>query len=87
LFLASSKEVGVTKSDYQYAAEGTKFDLFVDQTARANFATLTNISSNWWLRSANYTYYNVFFNVNTNGDNKSNYANNAHVVVPAFVIG
>ena len=86
LFLASAKEVGINSSGYQYAAEGAKFDLFVDQTARANFATLANISATWWLRSASSTSTTYFFSVNPSGSYNSN-AFAAFVVVPAFVIG
>ena len=87
LFLASSKEVGFTFSGYQYAAEGAKFDLFVDQTARANFATLANISYTWWLRSAASTTTNCFCIVTTSGAGNTAFAYITYEVVPAFVIG
>ena len=87
MFLASSKEVGFTFSGYQYAAEGAKFDLFVDRTARANFATLANISSDWWLRSAHTNSTSIFYAVNTGGNNSYTAAAFPRVVVPAFVIG
>lgn len=46
MFLASSKEVELTLSGYQYDAEGSVFDYFSTGTsARANFATLANIYS------------------------------------------
>ena len=87
MFLASSKEVGFTFSGYQYAAEGAKFDLFVDQTARANFATLANIFSFWWLRSASSGNGNNFCIVVTGGSNSNYQASHTYAVVPAFVIG
>ena len=87
MFLASSKEVGFTFSGYQYAAEGAKFDLFVDQTARANFATLANISSYWWLRSANSYNATAFCSVAAGGSGSNRDAYNTYAVVPAFVIG
>ena len=87
LFLASSKEVGFTISGYQYAAEGAKFDLFVDQTARANFATLANISSNWWLRSAESDGTKFFCTVTAKGNNNGYNPSYSCAVVPAFVIG
>ena len=87
MFLASLREVGYTMSGYQYAAEGAKFDLFVDQTSRANFATLANISSYWWSRSANSSWTESFYQVAAGG-NVANYdAVGTYVVVPAFVIG
>ena len=94
LFLASYKEVGLTSNltgTYAdgYNAEGAQFDLFVDQTARANFASsdMANISSNWWLRSANSNATYRFCSVYTNGGNSYNGANSTYAVVPAFVIG
>ena len=87
MFLASSKEVGFTFSGYQYAAEGAKFDLFVDKTARANFATLANIFSFWWLRSASSGNGNNFCIVVTGGSNSNYQASHTYAVVPAFVIG
>jgi hypothetical protein len=92
LFLASYKEVGLTSNltgTYAdgYNAEGAKFDLFVDQTARANFATLANISSFWWLRSAYSSSAAYFHIVTTNGNNGDSYATATSAVVPAFVIG
>jgi hypothetical protein len=94
LFLASYKEVGLTSNltgTYAdgYNAEGAKFDLFVDQTARANFASsdMANISSGWWLRSATSSTANDFYGVRTNGNSGNNYATATYAVVPAFVIG
>ena len=88
MFLASSKEVGLTFAGYQYAAEGAKFDLFVDQTARANFATLVNSPSSWWLRSAYSSQTSTFCIVFTSGTATGTItANSASSVVPAFVIG
>ena len=87
MFLASAKEVRCTFSGYQYAAEGAKFDLFANQTARANFATLANISSSWWLRSANSGGTHYFYGVTTDGGNSNLGPKSRFAVVPAFVIG
>ena len=89
MFLASSKEVGVTCSGHQYAAEGSVFDYFLEgtNTVRANFATLANISSNWWLRSAYSNSTAYFYAVYTSGYNSTYYAYYSYAVVPAFVIG
>ncbi len=90
MFLASTKEVGCNFSGYQYDAEGTRFDLFVGQYDRRDFATLTNIFSvsyYWWLRSADSSYTGYFYMVNTGGHGSIEYAYNRYAVVPAFVIG
>lgn len=91
LFLASSKEVGFSLSDYQYAAEGLVFDYFSagTDTVRVKFASsdMANISSTWWMRSAHSGYSNRFYIVNTVGGSNYNVASYANVVVPAFVIG
>ena len=89
LFLASYKEVGYTVSGgYQFAAEGTCFDLFTsDNSSRKGFMSTANISSAWWLRSAfSYSAYSFYF-VSPTGNNNGNSANMTRVVVPAFVIG
>ena len=91
MFLASSKEVGITFSGYQYAAEGSVFDYFSagTSTVLSKFASsnVANISSVWWLRSATSNGNANFYSVNTGGGNNSNNAYNTCVVVPAFVIG
>ena len=92
LFLASYKEVGLTAdltgtSSDGYNAEGAKFDLFVDSNARANFATLANISSHWWLRSVKVNRAGTFFVAATSGSYGFGNADATLAVVPAFVIG
>ena len=88
LFLASSKEVGFNLSGYQYAAEGTCFDLFTtDNSSRTGFMSTANISSSWWLRSAYSTYASFFCSVSTTVSSTADIANYANAVVPAFVIG
>ena len=90
MFLASLKEVGFNFSGYQYDAEGAVFDYFSAGTraARASFATLANISSNWWVRSADSIGTFGFYNVSTAGGS-GDYLNATYTyaVVPAFVIG
>ena len=88
LFLASSKEVGYSFSDYQYAYEGPCFDLFTtDDSSRRGFISTANISSGWWLRSAPSAYTYAFFYVPTGGYNRGDGAAYIYGVVPTFVIG
>ena len=91
MFLASSKEVGYTLSGESYNAEGSRFDLFVDQIARANFATLANISSvssYWGLRSAYSGSGSYFYGARAaDGAGGTQVASSTCVFVPAFVIG
>ena len=88
LFLASSKEVGFNLSGYQYAAEGTCFDLFTtDASSRTGFMSTANISSTWWLRSAYSDSAGSFYLVATVGDDNYTGASITYAIVPAFVIG
>ena len=89
MFLASSKEIGCSFYGNSFAAEGSVFDYFSDgtNTVRANFETLTNISSYWWLRSASYSKTNFFVCVYTGGVGGTNGAVASEFIVPAFVIG
>ena len=41
----------------------------------------------WWLRAANSSNYNSFYNVYDNGDGRSNPSDNSYGVVPAFRLG
>ena len=86
MFLAAANEVGRNLTG-TYAEEGVRFDLFVDQTALANFATLTNISPYWWLRSASSGNVAYFCGINTNGVGIAATADTTCVIVPVFVIG
>ena len=86
MFLAAANEVGRNLTG-TYAEEGVRFDLFVDQTALANFATLTNISPYWWLRSACSGNVAYFCGINTNGVGIAATADTTCVIVPVFVIG
>ena len=88
MFLASSNEVGFSIAGYQYAAEGTCFDLFTyDASSRTGFISTANISSSWWLRSAYSTNTSAFCSVSTGGSNYGYHATSTYAVVPAFVIG
>lgn len=89
MFLASSKEVGLTLSGYQYAAEGSAFDYFSEgtSTVRVKFSTLASISDSWWLRSAEFSHDKTFHFVSANTGYGTNGAITTYVVVPTFVIG
>jgi hypothetical protein len=91
MFLASTKEVGSNLLGTPYTKEGLVFDYFSvnPRTACANFATLTNITANWWLRTANYSATSRFWTVNPDGSNISDISACTYKqrIVPAFVIG
>jgi hypothetical protein len=93
MFLASHKEVGFRNNLFGtygpvYNAEGTCFDLFTtDNSSRAAFASTANMSSVWWLRTADHSYSSFFYEISPNGSCGSVYPSYTFVVVPVFVIG
>jgi hypothetical protein len=92
IFLASAKEIGCDVSGWNfpdgYMAEGICFDLFTtSDSSRIGFMSTANVSSIWWLRSANADYYGYFQSIVANSHWSYNKATTACVVVPAFVIG
>ena len=87
MFLASSQEVGYTYSGYKYSYEGSQFDFFTNQTARANFSLIANVTTTWWLRTAEAANDSYFFGVPTSGAIGGNKANTRYGIVATFVIG
>ena len=91
VFLVSMKEMGFDVSEFQFAqayhAEGVCFDLFtVDDSTRAEFAVIANISNLWWSRSMGY-YGDTYYYIAKDGYKSYSRDNTSRFIVPAFVIG
>jgi hypothetical protein len=91
VFLVSMKEMGFNVSEFQYAQayndEGVCFDLFtVDDSTRAEFAVIANISNLWWSRSMS-VYGDTYYYIAKDGYKSYNRDNISFFIVPAFVIG
>ena len=93
MFLAAAVEVNIPLNGGKYPLEGTQFDYFTgvgSQSIRDNFAKPenANISSDWWLRTADSSRTNCFIVVpTTGGTSGSKRAAYDAPIVATFVIG
>ena len=80
-FIPCRRNKYLQQSNFEYLSQKLK------ATVRANFATLANISSTWWLRSATSKDANSFYFVYQNGSSLNSNAMSISEIVPCFVIG